>query len=296
MAVLEARQEKILAQLAELKEQVLSLCNVLKVSGQASETSHGIVQRREATHGAVERREPVVVEVVVKADPSKPCYAVQALARIWKDVNFDVACYTHSTVVETVPEIKVERKQRFTDCVRLSLIWKRGELISLASFINVLLILFISILWPLCRSKGKYFGNCSFNSLFDSVFFSVEDLEVMISGVKGYPLVGETNLLRYLVRRLSVSPNEDLQTPQASSDLDCIFDLSHRLNYQESPKEIQSTLSKIGDKLGKRNYLGSGDEPGIADVAAWSAIKRASIAKLPSNLVSWFKRCDSFFI
>jgi len=239
VAILEARQEKILAQLAELKEQVLSLCDVLKVTEQTGETSST----------GIERRNPVSVEIVVKANPTKPCYAVQALARLWKDVDFGVTCYKHSDVLGDVPEIKIARKPSFKDSVKLSLIWK-----------------------------------------------SVEDLEIVIPGSHGYPLIGETNLLRYLFRQLFSTANDKSLTSESLSSLDVIFDLSHRLNYQESPKDVQSTLSQFGEKLGKKNWLSIGDKAGLADTAAWSAIKRASLAKLPSNLAAWFDRCNECFL
>ncbi|XP_043274057.1 probable aminoacyl tRNA synthase complex-interacting multifunctional protein 2 isoform X2 [Venturia canescens] len=227
VAVLEARQGKILAQLAQLKETVLCLCNVLKFQ---------------------KAQNPTVVNLIIKANPEKPCWTILGLHKIWLGVNFNIKSYRHSDTRGTIPEFTVRGKRAFHDTVNVTLIWK-----------------------------------------------NVEDTEIILPGVHSYPLVGESNLLRYLERQLSTVNSEKLANKKEFSRTDNLLDLSYRLNY-DSPKEMQSTLSELSEKLGNRNWFSTGERPGTVDVALWSAVKRTSLKKIHSGLTSWFERCENTFL
>ncbi|XP_012530729.1 probable aminoacyl tRNA synthase complex-interacting multifunctional protein 2 isoform X2 [Monomorium pharaonis] len=111
---LEARQEKILSQLAELKKQVSTLCHFLKQSNKA-----------EATKDFVKVLKPGIIRLVLNVNPKKPPYCILALQKLWKDTNIRVISYIHSnTKTDEAPLIFPEVFISATNVIELSLIWK----------------------------------------------------------------------------------------------------------------------------------------------------------------------------
>lgn len=107
--------------------------------------------------------------------------------------------------------------------------------------------------------------------------------------------MGEVNLLRYL-SRLIESQNYEIEAGAVESvKIDSVLDLCHELSFADSPKAVNSAFSILGGKLGSGQWLVGRSEPSIADVAAWSAIKRLDSKKLPGNLSGWFTRCNDLF-
>ncbi|KAL0125666.1 hypothetical protein PUN28_004622 [Cardiocondyla obscurior] len=112
---LEARQEKILSQLAELKKQVSKLYSFLRQSNQA-EVKKDFV--------AVQVQKPVSLELVLNVNPSKPPYSILALQKLWKDTSFRVKSYIHSTINDQIPIVFPYTTKCATNTVELTLIWK----------------------------------------------------------------------------------------------------------------------------------------------------------------------------
>ena len=122
---------------------------------------------------------------------------------------------------------------------------------------------------------------------------------MLLNSFNGYPIIGESNFLRYLVRSISTNDNEDdtdSLLPKDCTIFDKILDLSHTLHYKDSPKEVSLTLATIAKNLENNSWLSGTNAPGIADVAVWSSIKRASLPKLPANLSEWYQKCDNAFL
>ncbi|XP_011164543.2 aminoacyl tRNA synthase complex-interacting multifunctional protein 2 isoform X2 [Solenopsis invicta] len=109
---LEARQEKILSQLMELKKQVSTLCHFLKQS------------KQEAKKDLIAVPKPVVIKLVLNVNPRKPPYSILALQKLWKDTNIKVTPYIHSNTTAQVPITFPEITTSATNIVEITLIWK----------------------------------------------------------------------------------------------------------------------------------------------------------------------------
>uniref|UniRef100_A0A1B6DMX2 AIMP2 thioredoxin-like domain-containing protein n=1 Tax=Clastoptera arizonana TaxID=38151 RepID=A0A1B6DMX2_9HEMI len=115
------------------------------------------------------------------------------------------------------------------------------------------------------------------------------DCEVVISPINQLALRGEVNLLRYLHHTLY--PATDILT---ETKVDYLLDACHRLIFAKTMKEKQSLIKTINATLGKQVWLG-GNEVGIMDVAAWSAIKNVEKIELTQNMQKWMNRCKESF-
>ncbi|XP_011866668.1 PREDICTED: aminoacyl tRNA synthase complex-interacting multifunctional protein 2-like isoform X2 [Vollenhovia emeryi] len=109
---LEARQEKILGQLAELKKQVSRLCHFLKQSNQMEVAKDVAVQK------------PVSIKLVINVNPRKPPYSILALQKLWKDTSFRVISYLHSTTSGPIPIVFPQTTGCTANVLELTLIWK----------------------------------------------------------------------------------------------------------------------------------------------------------------------------
>ncbi|XP_029040621.1 probable aminoacyl tRNA synthase complex-interacting multifunctional protein 2 isoform X1 [Osmia bicornis bicornis] len=114
---LEIRQEKILIQLAELKQQVSALSNFLKQTNQVIVTS--------SSHKA---QETITANLIINVNPSRPPYFISALQKIWTDVDIRVQTYTHSSINKTGPIThQLTTTSSRKNVINLSLIWKDVE-------------------------------------------------------------------------------------------------------------------------------------------------------------------------
>ena len=121
--------------------------------------------------------------------------------------------------------------------------------------------------------------------------FTVSDLQ-LIAKLSTYPITGEVNFLRYLSRLVETHSYENSSALEANL-IDSILDLCHIS--QESPKEAQAMISNLNDRLKEGPWLLSKKDPSIADIAAWSLIKRLN-SKLPPSLAKWFQNCEKTFL
>ncbi|XP_018057305.1 PREDICTED: aminoacyl tRNA synthase complex-interacting multifunctional protein 2-like isoform X1 [Atta colombica] len=119
--LLEARQEKILNQLAELKKQVSTLCHFLKQSNQMEVKQSNQTEVKDS----VEVQKSVISHVVLNVNPRKPPYSILALQKLWKDIQFNVTLHTHSTMKDEIPIIFPKQIFPSTKAAQfITLIWK----------------------------------------------------------------------------------------------------------------------------------------------------------------------------
>ncbi|XP_017880816.1 uncharacterized protein LOC108625364 isoform X2 [Ceratina calcarata] len=111
---LETRQEKILTQLAELKQQVLTLSNFL------NQTKPVV-----SCDKVPKKQDPVNVNLIINVNPKRPPYSVRALQRVWRDSQINVQTYIHSSVSEEGPVCYQTAKDASrNNVINVSLIWK----------------------------------------------------------------------------------------------------------------------------------------------------------------------------
>ncbi|XP_012274980.1 aminoacyl tRNA synthase complex-interacting multifunctional protein 2 isoform X2 [Orussus abietinus] len=146
VSMLEARQEKILKQLAQLKEQVSVLHNVLK---------HSSKEKESLTPVSDVKVVPVHVDLIINANLSRPPFCLLGLQSIWKDTTFKLSSYVHSSFAGIIPDfLLVEKEVSLGNTVNVSLIWKEvNDLEVLPSGLPIHLFLGeVNALRFLCRS------------------------------------------------------------------------------------------------------------------------------------------------
>lgn len=118
----------------------------------------------------------------------------------------------------------------------------------------------------------------------------------MICTSKVYiPIYGEVNVLRHLSR---IGPS-DLNYEKSSNpnESDSILDLCYQLVHNQSPKERQSFVKSLSNRLGKEQFYGNGNFS-IADVAVSSTFKqlRTVLGKeVTPNLTKWLDNASKIY-
>ncbi|XP_015175526.1 PREDICTED: aminoacyl tRNA synthase complex-interacting multifunctional protein 2 isoform X2 [Polistes dominula] len=152
-ALLEARQEKILAQLAELKKQVSSLCSFLKHTDHVKMPKECSEKESNVLSNQCEKSEPITVNLIINANPKKPPYSILALPKVWNDISIKLQSYVHSSVIGDIPELNIcDKNPSKTNIINLSLIWKEvDELEFVTGLYNYSLLGEVNFLRYLCR-------------------------------------------------------------------------------------------------------------------------------------------------
>lgn len=120
---LEARQEKILTQLAELKKQVSMLSDFLR------QTNQVLVDDR-----CPKSQKAVNVNLIINVNPKRSLYCISALQKLWKDTEIKVQTYVHSSVSkEGSISYQSTISSSKSNIINLSLIWKDVEDLELVS-------------------------------------------------------------------------------------------------------------------------------------------------------------------
>lgn len=133
-ALLEARQEKILAQLAELKKQVSTLCDFLKHTDQEKRPASHVKEENQVISDMHHNSEPIITDLIINVNPNKPPYSIIALQKVWNDTNIKLQSYVHSSVSGNIPEICIgDTNPSKPNVVNLLLIWKEVENLELVS-------------------------------------------------------------------------------------------------------------------------------------------------------------------
>ncbi|XP_074033789.1 aaRS-interacting multifunctional protein 2 isoform X2 [Leptinotarsa decemlineata] len=237
MAELEAKQEKILTQLAELKQQILTLRSSLSLATPAPSKMTPLKTNLQ--------------DIVINASPTNPPYSLEIIQKLFQDrVGLVFTTHLHSSISSLTEE--AEKLQ--TSLVNFTP--KTG-----VPVMNVRLI------W-------KNVGN---------------NLELLVTPL---PILGEVNLLRYLVRVTEAPLNYD--SDQDFHEIDSLLDSAYMVVKSRTKTERTSFLQFLNKSLGKSQWLAGRTTASIADIAAYSAIKQVSnAAEMTVNLGKWFQRCET---
>ncbi|XP_044271083.1 probable aminoacyl tRNA synthase complex-interacting multifunctional protein 2 isoform X2 [Tribolium madens] len=240
MAALELRQEEILRQLADLKKQMDSIRNNLKISKNVTVTSQ-IIKPNQGPPLSLP-------DVIINASPTNPPYSLELIQKLWKNYMFlSVESYIHSSLSSLT-----ENAQQLTNTLEK---FKPGNVPK----INVKLI------W---KDVGA-------------------NPELVISHAR---ILGEVNILRYLARVTSDSLN--YETCNNVHEIDALLDVCYNIVKSKTKTERASLLQILNKSLGKSQWLGDRSQISIADVAAYSAIKQATIpSEVNVNLGKWLQKC-----
>lgn len=241
---LATKQEKILKQLAELREQLVSMRTDLKLCSKPAQPSAqpGASKTNVQSKPPTKKIEPIntsyLQDFVVNASPENIPYGLLALQKLWIDrLNLQVECFTHSTVPQLSEEAlafqnqitSFEPKRENLPRIKVTLIWK-----------NV----------------GTY-------------------TEMITSPTAYVPICGEINILRFLSRcgpsEFNYERNDDV------AEVDSILDTCYLLINKQNVKDKKQVLKTLSSKLGKTPSFG-GEEVSLCDIAATSAIKQVQKA------------------
>nr|CAD7431319.1 unnamed protein product [Timema monikensis] len=125
---LETRQEAILDQLAQLKQQITGLREGLKQS------ITSIPQRsRKLTVTNIPAQNGLIHDIVINASPKHPPYSILALYHLWGDtLKLNISCHVHSTV-RNVPEHLLSFRptdsttSKNSPLLNITVVWKEAD-------------------------------------------------------------------------------------------------------------------------------------------------------------------------
>uniref|UniRef100_A0A182WLT8 AIMP2 thioredoxin-like domain-containing protein n=1 Tax=Anopheles minimus TaxID=112268 RepID=A0A182WLT8_9DIPT len=252
LRMLAERQQRVLQQLAELKNEILSLRTELKLNAKAP------VQSSTALKSKAElKAEPInlsyLQDFVVNASPDYVPYSLLALKNLWKNrLNLHVECFTHSTV----PKLSDEALN-FQNAITNS-----GSTASNLPQIKVTLI------W---KNVGAY-------------------TEMITSPTSYVPICGEVNILRYLSRCGPSEFNYEQQ--DNVDEVDSILDACYLLLNKQNTKQRQQILRTLGSKLGKAAGFGGAELSlcDIAFTSAVKQVQRTVAKDINPNMAKCMGR------
>lgn len=242
LQLLAAKQEKVLKQLAELREQLLSMKTELNVCNKPAQPSAGTSSTTKSAAKAdskPQKIEPInlsyLQDFVVNACPTNIPYGLLALKKLWINrLNLQVECFTHSTVPKLSEEALVFQK----------------VITSLEPKIENLPRLKVTLIW---KNVGTY-------------------TEMITSPTAYVPICGEVNILRFLSR---CGPNEfNYERQDDLTEADSILDTCYLLINKQNVKDKKQVLKTLNSKLGKVSCFGGNGSISLCDIAATSAIKQ----------------------
>lgn len=266
LQALAAKQDKILKQLAELREQLVSMRTDLKLCSKPAQPSSAatakITVAKNESKPKSKKIEPINVsylqDFVVNASPENIPYGLLSLKKLWIDrLDLHVECFTHSTISKLCEEAlnfqnvitALESKAANLPRIKVTLIWK-----------NV----------------GAY-------------------TEMITSPTAYVPICGEVNILRFLSR---LGPSEfNYERDENVTEIDSILDACYLLINKQNLKDKKQVLKTLSSKLGKTPGFG-GDEISLCDIATASAIKQVQkiLAKdINPNMTKLITRVSAVF-
>ncbi|XP_055631962.1 probable aminoacyl tRNA synthase complex-interacting multifunctional protein 2 isoform X2 [Toxorhynchites rutilus septentrionalis] len=243
LQILEDKQEKILKQLAELREQLLSMRTDLKICSKPPQPNTAVSSSENTVHKAESKAQTKQIQpinlsylqdFVVNASPENIPFGLLALKKLWIDrLNLNVECFIHSTI----PKLS-EAALNFQKIIT-----------NLRPKIENLPTIKVTLIW---KNVGTY-------------------TEMITSPTAYVPICGEVNILRFLSR---CGPSEFNYEQHADvTEVDSILDTCYLLINKSNPTEKKQVLKTLSTKLGKTPSFG-GAEISLCDIAATSAIKQ----------------------
>jgi len=127
----------------------------------------------------------------------------------------------------------------------------------------------------------------SINLNISLIWKNIDNIE-MING-SSWPVIGESNILRYLAR---IGPNEFNYELNGSNcnEVDSQLDISELLVAAPTAKDRQVILKNLNTKLGKNEFFG-GTQPSLSDLSLASAVFQSTADKeLPPALLKWSRK------
>lgn len=242
---LATKQDKILKQLAELRDQLVSMRTDLKLCSKPAQPSAQSASSKATAKSKPEKSkkiEPInashLQDFVVNASPENIPYGLLALKKLWIDrLNLQVECFTHSTI----PKLSEEA------------ISFQNQISSFEPKLENLPRIMVTLIW---KNVGTY-------------------TEMITSPTAYVPICGEVNILRFLSR---CGPNEfNYERNDDVAEVDSILDTCYQLINKQNVKDKKLVLKFLSSKLGKTPSFG-GDEVSLCDIAATSAIKQVQKA------------------
>ncbi|XP_062549941.1 probable aminoacyl tRNA synthase complex-interacting multifunctional protein 2 isoform X2 [Armigeres subalbatus] len=240
MQALAAKQEKILKQLTELRQQLVLMRTDLKLCSKPPQPNaqNPSSKTNSQSKSQTKKIEPIntsfLQDFVVNASPENIPYGLLALKKLWIDrLNLQVDCFTHSTV----PKLSEEALNFQT------------QITGFDPKLDNLPRIKVTLIW---KNVGTY-------------------TEMITSPTAYVPICGEVNILRFLSRcgpsEFNYERNDDVV------EVDSILDTCYQLINKENIKDKKQVLKILSSKLGKTPSFG-GDEVSLCDIAATSAIKQ----------------------
>lgn len=242
LQLLAAKQEKVLKQLAELREQLVSMKTELKLCStpaQPSAVGSGTTKAGAKVDAKPQKIEPInlsyLQDFVVNACPENIPYGLLALKKLWINrLNLQVECFTHSTVPKLSDEALHFQK----------------VITSLEPKVETLPRIKVTLIW---KNVGTY-------------------TEMITSPTAYVPICGEVNILRFLSR---CGPNEfNYERQDDLTEADSILDTCYLLINKQNVKDKKQVLKTLNSKLGKVPCFGAAGQISLCDIAATSAIKQ----------------------
>ncbi|XP_011496810.1 PREDICTED: aminoacyl tRNA synthase complex-interacting multifunctional protein 2 [Ceratosolen solmsi marchali] len=126
------------------------------------------------------------------------------------------------------------------------------------------------------------------------IWKDVPDVQ-FVTKVYSHPLEGEANLLRYLARLINYYDYQYTNSLTDAVSIDTILDLCLQLSYKTTAS-IDPIVTKFAHYLNKSQWLLNQPNPSLADVAAWSALKRQALNKIPREIKRWYDLCEKTFL
>lgn len=121
-SALEARQEKVLDQLAQLKKHVQQLCYFLRQSDRVDNIKiDAPLQKSE---------KQVKIDLIVHANPWRPPFSILALQKLWKNAVFKLTSHVHCTADEAMPALFPSNSHLVANnVINILLIWKKVDML-----------------------------------------------------------------------------------------------------------------------------------------------------------------------
>ncbi|XP_021921919.1 probable aminoacyl tRNA synthase complex-interacting multifunctional protein 2 isoform X2 [Zootermopsis nevadensis] len=255
MTALENRQEAILAQLADLKNQITALRGQLKQSAAPPAVKETNISRSRTCNIL---QNGVIHDIVINASPKYPPYSLVALRRLWGDsLKLGVRCHIHSSVLQLPTNLENFLSVISDDCDQ-----ERSSLLN------------ITLVW---KDVGP-----------DTELVVSPMKHITIKGEVNILRY----LSRLGPPRYNYELSND---PAVSSRLDSLLDTCYSLARCRTVKERQSLIHSLNCCLGKSQFMAGGDGISIADIAVWSVfrqIKVEPLQDLSGAMKNWLQHCS----
>lgn len=113
----------------------------------------------------------------------------------------------------------------------------------------------------------------------------------MVEPHRQTPIIGESNVARYLMRLLN--PNYDTDDIVKATQIDEWLDTANIQILQGNTKEKAAAVRSLNSRLGRNDWL-VGSEVSLADIVMWSALNQTNQASdAPANVKKWLKLCST---